>query len=195
MRALRRERRLEPVAARLQHLARERGGPATAEPPHGLRPERESRRRPQLGAEDAEREVGVGEEALEHARPLGPELLRVPLRRAQEERRAAVRKRRRRGQLRVEVLEPARRELVAELGVRGAADPERMPGAEDVVQEPRLGQLLGLDRAAEPVVALEHADAPLRSREQRRARERVDAAPDDDRVVLSHRRAPGARRR
>ena len=58
-----------------------------------------------------------------------------------------------------------RRELVAELCVRGTADPERVPGAEHVVEEPRLGQLLGLDRAAEPVVALEHADAPVRARE------------------------------
>ena len=171
VRTLRRERRLEPVAARLQHFAREGDGARAAEPPHGLRPEREPRRRPQLGAEDAEGEIGVGEEALEHPRPLRSELLRVALRRPQEKRRASIRERGRRGQLGVEVLEPARRELVAELGVRGAADPERMPRAVDVVQEPRLGQLLGLDRAAEPVVPLEHADAPLRPREQRGARE------------------------
>ena len=80
----------------------------------------------------------------------------------------------------------ARRELVAELRVRRAADPERMPRAVDVVLEARLGQLLGLDRAAEPVVALEDADAPVGPREEGRAGKGVDAAPDDDRVVVSH---------
>ena len=64
-----------------------------------------------------------------------------------------------------------------------AAHPERVPGAEDVVVEPRLRDLRGLDRAAEPVVPLEHADAPAGLREQRRAGEPVDAAADDDGVV------------
>ncbi len=43
-----------------------------------------------------------------------------------------------------------------------------------------------LDRAAEPVVPLEHADAPALLREQRRAGERVDAAADEDRVEPVH---------
>ena len=42
--------------------------------------------------------------------------------------------------------------------------------------------------------ALEDADAPAALREQRPARERVDPAPDDDGVVVSHGRAPETRR-
>jgi hypothetical protein len=166
VRALGGERRLEPVAARLEDLAKEcdRAGPS--QPPHGSPREGETGRRPELGAEDAERELGVREEPVEHARPLGAELLRVFLRRAREEGGAAVRECGRRRQHGVQVLEAAHLEIRAELGVRGAADPERMPGAEDVVEETRLRQLLGLDRAAEPVVALEHADAPVCAREQ-----------------------------
>ena len=169
--------------------------PLAPEAPQRLRAEPEPGRRPELGAEHAEREVGVREEALEHAGPLGAELVRVRLGGAQEERRFAVGVRGRGRQLGVEVLETARRELVAELRVRRAADPERVPRAEDVVQEPGLRQLRGLDRAAEPVVPLEHAHAPAPAREQRAARERVDAAADDDRVVVSHPRASGTRRR
>ena len=162
VRALRRERRLEPVAARLQQLAGERRGAAAPEAAQRLRAEGEAGRRPELGAEHAEREVGVREEPLEDAGPLRAELARVALGVAQQERRVAVGERRRGRQLGVQILEPARRELVAELRVRGAADPERMPRAEDVVEEAGLGQLRRVDRAAEPVVPLEHADAPAR---------------------------------
>ena len=96
--------------------------------------------------------------------------------------------------LSVEVLEPARGELVAQLGMGRAADPERMPGAEDIMQEARLGQLRRLDRSPQLCLALEHADAPAAPREQRGARKRVDAAADDDGVVLSHVRAAGTPR-
>ena len=70
VRALRRERRFEPVAARLQKLRRERGETNAAEPAERLRAEREARPRPELGAEHAEGEVGVREEPLEHPGPL-----------------------------------------------------------------------------------------------------------------------------
>ena len=164
-----------------------------------LRPERGARSRPELGAEHAEREIGVREELVEHPLPGGAvavvvaiELRAVRVGRAEQKRRLAVREERRGRVVRVQILEPARGEVVAELGVRRAADPERVPGAEDVVVEARLGDLGRLDRAAEPVVALEHADAPAGPREQRAARERVDPAADDDGVVLghSHQRAP-----
>ena len=69
VRALGGERRLEPVAARLEHVAEERERARAAEAPHGLRCERETGRRPELRAEHTEREVGVREEALEHAGP------------------------------------------------------------------------------------------------------------------------------
>ena len=115
-----------------------------------------------------------GKKRVEHARATrAAELRRVRLGGAQQERRLAVREQRARRQLGVQVLEPARGQVVAEQRVRGAADPERVPGAEDVVPEARLGELRRPDRAAEPVVPLEHADAPAGAREQRAAGERV----------------------
>jgi hypothetical protein len=67
----------------------------------------------------------------------------------------------------VQVLEAPRGEVFAEEPARRAADPERVPAREDVVMEARLGDLGGLDRAAEPVVSLEDADAPAGAGEQR----------------------------
>ena len=90
---------------------------------------------------------------------------------AEQERRLAVGERGRRRQLGVQVLEAARGELVAEQGVRRAADPERMPAREHVVVEAGLGDLGGPDAAAEPVVALEHdRRASRRARAARRRR-------------------------
>ena len=133
-----------------------------------LRAERGAGARPELGPEHAEGEVGVRHEAVERP-PARPRRRRARAGRAPPRsprpsgagtppRRPGRRGRRR--QLGVQVLEPAGRELVAEHRVRGAADPERMPGGEHVVVEAGLGDLRRLDRAAEPVVALEHADAP-----------------------------------
>jgi hypothetical protein len=82
----------------------------------------------------------------------------------------------------VQVLESARREVVAQEPARGAADPERMPAREDVVAEAGLRDLRRLDRAAEPVVPLEDADRPACSCQQGAGGERVDPAPDDDGV-------------
>ena len=78
-------------------------------------------------------------------------------------------------------------ELVAELGVGRRAREQRVPGAEHLVRE--AGQrVVGLrpDRAAEPVGALEHADAPPVPREQRRGSEGVDARADKHRVEARH---------
>src|SRR5262245_27539296 len=97
----------------------------------------------------------------------------------------------------VQVLEAVARKVAAQLSVRRPADPERMPGAEDVVLEAGLRDLCGLDRATEPVVPLEHAHTPPCLGEQRRTCETVDAAADDDGVVdaaLSHPRASGTPR-
>ena len=183
------ERVGEPVPARDEEVRDELRRPAAPEPAECLQRERGARPRPELGAEQAEGEVGVREEAFEHAVPLLAELSRVALRVAQQEGGLAVRKGGRRGQVGVEVLEAALGELVAELRVRGAADPERVPRGEDVVDEPGLRDLGRADRAAEPVVSLEHADVPASADEERSARERVDPAADDDCVELVHRRA------
>src|SRR5712691_4147409 len=61
-----------------------------------------------------------------------------------------------------------------------------MPRAEDLVDEARLGDLRGSDRAAQPVVALQHADAPAALRQQGPGGQRVDPAADDDSVVARH---------
>ena len=42
------------------------------------------------------------------------------------------------------------------------------------------------DRAAEPLVPLEHADLPAGFGEQRCTRERVDPAADEDRIEARH---------
>ena len=189
------ERLGQPVTAGDEHVARELDRPLPPEPPQALHPEAETVPRPQLGSEHAEGEVRRREERLDRAAPLLAQLGDVRLGRAQEKGRLAVRKERGCRVLRVQVLEPAGGELVAELGVSRAADPERMPGAEDVVQVAGLGDLGRADRTAELVLALQHAHAPAAACKQRRAGERVDAAADDDGVEINHRRAPGTRRR
>src|SRR5581483_6697102 len=107
VRTLGREGLLKPVAARLQELAREVREACTAESAQRLCPEREARRRPQLGAEHAEREVGVREELLEDVRPFRAELAGVAVGGAQEERGSAVGKGRRSRELGVQILETA----------------------------------------------------------------------------------------
>src|SRR5206468_9284378 len=146
--------------------------------------------RPELGPEDAEGQIGIREEAVEHLPPgvavacgVPVELLRVRVRAPEQEGRLAVRIERRRWVVGVQVLEPTRRELVPELRVRRAADPERMPGAEDVVVEPGLGELRGLNRTPEVPAALEDANVPAGPSQQRRAGKRIDPAADDDRVM------------
>ena len=96
-------------------------------------------------------------------------------------RRAAV------GRSSVQILEAERVEIRLQLGIGRRADPQRVPGGEDLVCEPgRREAVDGLDRAAQPVVSLEHADAPTLFREQGTGRERVDAATDEDRVESRH---------
>ena len=83
---------------------------------------------------------------------------------------------------------PSAVEVRLQLGVGRRADPERVPGGEDLVREARGRQPVDRpDRAAEPVVPLEHADPPAVLREQCGTGERVDAAADEDRVESGHR--------
>ena len=161
-----------------------------------MTPEPEPRTGPQLGAEHAKAQVGVGHELLELPLPrravaLGDtvELRDVRLERGAEEHRRAVRERGPGGELGVHVLEAARVEVVGELGVRGGALEERVPRAHHLVREARQGVVgLGADRAAQAVGPLEDADAPAVAREQRPGRERVDARADEDRVEHRHAR-------
>ncbi len=194
VRALRREHRLQPVPGADEQVSRERGCTDAPQPAHRLHGEPEAGASPQLGAEHAERQVGVREEPVEHLPPRLPvarvvpvELRRICIRSAQQERRLPVRVRRRRGELGVEVLEPARRQFRAEQRVGCPTDPQRVPGTEDVVLKAGLRQLGRPHRPTEPVVPLEHADTPTGPCQQRPARERVDPTADDDRVVLGHR--------
>jgi hypothetical protein len=116
------------------------------------------------------------------------ELFRVGVGASEQERRLAVGKERGRRVVRVQILEPTRRQLFPQLSVRRPTDPERVPGTEDVVDEPGLGQLSGLNRTAQVVAALEDADAPPGPGQERSAGQRVDPATDDDRVVVGHER-------
>jgi len=70
----------------------------------------------------------------------------------------------------------------------------------DVAEQRALGGFLdddsgGVQLLTRIALALQHAHAPARAREQCAARERVDPAPDDDCVVVSHARGPGTRHR
>src|SRR5581483_9565883 len=105
VRALGCKRLDEPITARLQQLAAERGDARAAQAPVRLRRQRQPGGAPQLCAEQTERDVRVRKEALEDPWPLGPELVSVPCGITQEESRRAVRERRRRRQIRVQVLE------------------------------------------------------------------------------------------
>src|SRR5581483_12321030 len=70
MRFLGCERRLEPVARGDEKLAGKTTRAVTPQPADRLQREPGTVSRPQLGAEDAEREVRVREEAVEHPTPL-----------------------------------------------------------------------------------------------------------------------------
>ena len=142
--------------------------------------------RPELRAEQAERDVGVRQELGDRALPARPERLDVLLVRGGQEDAPPVREEGRGRELGVQVLQAARVEIVLQLGVGGRAHEQRMPGGVDLVEEPGLGDLLGANRPAEPRVPLEHTDLPALLRQQRRRDERVDPAADRDRVVAPH---------
>ena len=200
--ALGAERLRQPVAGRLKELACEGSRAAPPEPPVRLQREPSAGARPQLRTEDPERQISVGHELGQHpapgvavARCVPVKLGGVPVGARRQERRLSVREEGRGRVLGVQVLEAALGKLVAQFGVRRAADPQRMPGAEHVVQEAGLAELRRLDRAAGLLLRLEHADPPPAAREERRCREGVDAATDDCDVEVSHPRASGTRRR
>ena len=111
------------------------------------------------------------------------ELLHVRLVRGRQEGARAIREQGPRREVGVQVLDAPGAQLVLQLGVDARADEERMPRREDLVDEPRLGDLRRADRAAQVVVPLEHEHPLPAAGEQRRAGERVDAAADDDDVV------------
>ena len=188
------ERGRRPVAAGRECVTRELEQSVAAEAAEKAPPEPEPGRRPELGAEHAEREVGVRHEPLELTLPRGAVTRRVAVElgdvcfhRRLQEHRPAVREGGRGREPRVDVLEPSSVELVAQLGVGGRPREERMPRAHHLVREPRQGVVrLRPDRTAEPVGALEHADAPSLPRQERRGGHRVDARPDEDGVEGRH---------
>jgi hypothetical protein len=115
------------------------------------------------------------------------ELRDVVLERRRQERARSIGEGRAGRELRVQVLEPASVEVLLQLGVRGRARPQGMPGGQHLVREARRSEAVGrLDAASEPVLALEHADVPAVPGEERGARERVDAGADEDHVESRH---------
>ena len=194
VRALRREGRAGPVACADERAAREREQPPPAERAVGLAREVQPLRRPELGREHAEAVLGRRHERLELLLPGGPvpgrvtlELGDVVVEGRRQEGGAAVREQRRRREVGVEVLEPVAVQVVAQLGIGRRAREERVPGGHQLVREPRRREVARrADRATEHLVALQHADAPARTREQRRARQGVDAGTHEDRVKARH---------
>jgi hypothetical protein len=144
------------------------------------------RARPELGGEDAEGEVGVPHELVEHRAPLLAVRGDVRLEVGGQERRLAVGEQRRGREVGVEVLDAAAAELLAELRVGPRGGEERVPAREHLVPETGHRQLGRVDRAAEPRVALEDADPPAAPGEERPADHGVDAAADEHRVDHLH---------
>ena len=144
--------------------------PAAAEAAQRLPRQPRAVPRPELGREHAEREVGVRHELADRALPARPERGDVLLVRGRQEDALAVREERRGRQVGVQVLEPARLEVAFSSAY--AAEPVKSgcQQAKTSCTKPGLGDLRGPDRAAEPVVPLEDADAPARLRQQRRRR-------------------------
>ncbi len=176
----------DPVPARCEHAAGELEQTPSAELPVRLRGQRQAGLRPQLGCEDAEREVGIRHElgdcpvpgrTVAGGEPL--ELLDVALVRGREEDTGAVLEQGAGRMLGIQILEPPRGQLLLELLVGRRAGEERVPGGEHFVEEPWQRELLGADRAPEHLVSLEDEHAPARSREQSGAGERVDPASDE----------------
>ena len=191
------ERLVEPVAAADERAAEEGEETAAAEPAERLATEAEARGGPELAAEDAERQVGVRHELVEHPLPgrtvtscVAVQLGDVVFERRREERARAVGERSRSREVGVQVLDSAPVELVLQLGVGGRAGEEGVPRRKELVREAGLRQLgRRADAAAEHVLALEDAHAPARSGEERRSGERVDPGTHEDRVERRHRRA------
>ena len=115
------------------------------------------------------------------------ELLDVVLERRGQEGGAPVGEKRCRRKLGVEVFETMAAQVVAELAVGSRPRKERVPRSHQLVREAGRGQVVhGSDRAAEHLVALQHADAPALSREQRGTRQGVDTGTHEDRVKARH---------
>ena len=119
----------------------------------------------------------AGREGVERARGL------VEVARERDAR--AVRKRVRQDERPVQPAQPVALEL--ERADRRRRGGERVEGAEDVVDEPGLGQLRAADGAARLRLRLEHVDVPAGVREQVRRHEPVRPGADHDRV--GHRRS------
>ena len=101
------------------------------------------------------------------------ELGRVRVGGAQQERASPSGKSVAVGMLGVQVLEPVRGQLVAELRVRRAADPERMPRAEHVVAEARA-RVISAVRIAPPSQSFRSSTQTLQpASRQQRARRRA----------------------
>ena len=151
VRALRRERLREPVAARHEPLADEATRPRRPSRRYALRPSaaRHATRAPCRAPRTRDRRWGRTRSSTGATRRRHPARAgRAPRRwrpRAQQERALSVRKC---GGCRVDPCSGTRaraRKVISEHRMRRASDPERMPGAEDVVQVPGLGHLCGLE--------------------------------------------------
>ena len=176
MGTLRAERRRQPVSAALNDLGPELCETAAPQAAVGLRAETQTGGRPQFGAEHAEHELRLRTDACDRLPPGCPvtcresvELRCVCVGVRREERAVAVREQRARWVLGVQVLQAALGQSRPELGMRRAADPEWMPGAEDVVMEAGIRQVGGAHRAAQLRFALDDGDAPACAREECRA--------------------------
>ena len=174
----------QPVAARDRQVAGEGRQPAPPEPAVGLEPEREAGPRPELGAEDPEGEVRVREERVQHLAPAGA------VRRRRSPRRSRCRN----------ALSPSGNAVAVGSSVFRYSSPRAASSSPSsaCAAPPTQSGCQALNTSWRYPASVSSAvwtapprtssrsrtrTSPARARQQRRAGQRVDPAPDDDRVT------------
>ena len=192
VRALVLERLRRPVAAAREHVPGELDQAAPAEPPERLRAEPRAVARPELGREDAEREVGVRQELRHRRSHPGPSSATFASC-------DVVRK----------TLDPSGKSVAVGSSVfryssprassssfssAYAAEPVNSGCQEAKTSWTKPGSVISAVRIAPPSQSFRSSTQTLHplAREQRAGDERVDPAPDRDRVVAPHRRLTGS---
>ena len=186
------ERAVEPGCCRLEQFGTAGHELLAAELAKGGPAELQRLATPEVGAEQAEGEIGLGAEVAHRAVP-GVEVaegleLRCRDRGIGREHCRASGADHAGGERGVEVLDAAGGEVAGELAVGRAADEEWMPARQEFEGEARYAISARADGATRAVIALAQQHAPPVLREHGTGDERIDAGADDDGVVrcLAH---------
>ena len=181
------ERAVEPGCCRLEQFGTAGHELLAAELAKGGPAELQRLTTPEVGAEQAEREIGLGAEVAHRAVP-GIEVaqsleLGCRDRWIGREHCRAGGADDAGGERSVDVLDAAGGEVAGEFAVGGAADEQRMPARQEFEGEAWHAISARADGATSAVIALAQQHAPSVLREHRTGDERVDPGADDDGVV------------